>query len=311
MKVLFVSSGNIKRFGISPIVSNQGKSLENEGVEVTYFGIRGKGLLNYLKNIKKIRQLCRDSDFDVIHSHYSLSSFIAVLARTKIPIVSSLMGSDLKSKGLYQFFISLANRFFWIRTIVKAEAMLEKQQLKNTIILPNGVDFELFRPMDRRVAREKIGFSQSKFYAVFIANPARPEKNVQLARNAMELVSKKMDAELSIVFGTDGIDHHMIPHYLNAADLLILTSLYEGSPNVIKEAMACNCPIVATDVGDVKSVIGNTKGCYVTSYSAEQIAEKILLAGAVSKTNGRSAIQHLDSKVIAQKLIKVYAEIIE
>jgi glycosyltransferase involved in cell wall biosynthesis len=115
-----------------------------------------------------------------------------------------------------------------------------------------------------------------------------------------------MKAELFIVFGKNGIDHEEIPNYLNAADVLLLTSTSEGSPNVVKEAMACNCPVVATDVGDVKLIIGNTKGYYITKFDVKDVASNLLNAINFGKTNGRNNIEHLNSKNIALKLISIY-----
>ena len=92
----------------------------------------------------------------------------------------------------------------------------------------------------------------------------------------------------------------------------MLTSLWEGSPNVIKEAMACNIPIVSTDVGDVREVIGNTEGCYITSFEPEYIAEKIELALQFGKrTDGRENIKHLESSLIARKIIDLYKKIVD
>src|SRR4030042_595614 len=104
----------------------------------------------------------------------------------------------------------------------------------------------------------------------------------------------------------------MIIHYLNAADVLVLTSFKEGSPNVIKEAMACNCPIVSTDVGDVRELIENLKGCFITSFDPTDVANKIILAldfrDKYRYTTGRDRIlsMGLDSKSIAEKMAKVY-----
>jgi teichuronic acid biosynthesis glycosyltransferase TuaC len=90
-----------------------------------------------------------------------------------------------------------------------------------------------------------------------------------------------------------------------------LTSLHEGSPNIIKEAMACNCPIVSTDVGDVRDVVSGTEGCYVTTYDPEDIAEKLKSALQFNKrTAGREKIQHLDSNIIAHKIISIYKTIL-
>jgi glycosyltransferase involved in cell wall biosynthesis len=93
---------------------------------------------------------------------------------------------------------------------------------------------------------------------------------------------------------------------MNAADALILTSLNEGSPNVIKEAMACNCPIVSTDVGDVRDIIGNTQGCFVTNFDYTEIADKIYEATNYGTTNGSNMIKNLTSKTIAGKIIDIY-----
>jgi len=99
---------------------------------------------------------------------------------------------------------------------------------------------------------------------------------------------------------------------MNAVDLVLMTSFTEGSPQFIKEAMACNCPIVSTDVGDVKDVIKNTKGCYITSYIPEDVATKIELAlNYGKKTDGREHIKHFDNELIALKILNVYKKIIE
>ena len=110
--------------------------------------------------------------------------------------------------------------------------------------------------------------------------------------------------------------------YMNAADCLLLTSDSEGSPNVIKEAMACNCPIVTTDVGDVRERLVNLEGCYIvhdndcrftdTKHAAELIATELQKALAFSKrTDGYQRI--LDDKLeisqIAKRILDVYEQI--
>ena len=110
--------------------------------------------------------------------------------------------------------------------------------------------------------------------------------------------------------------YELITYYMNAADVLLLTSLWEGSPNVIKEAMACNCPIVSTDVGDVRWVFGETEGCYLTSFDPEDVADKIKLALVFAeeknRTNGRKRIIEfgLDTETIANKIIDVYKKVV-
>jgi teichuronic acid biosynthesis glycosyltransferase TuaC len=84
--------------------------------------------------------------------------------------------------------------------------------------------------------------------------------------------------------------------------------LHEGSPNVIKEAMACNCPIVSTDVGDVKEVIGETEGCFISSFEAKDIATKLQLAINFGRTKGRQNISKLESHKIAKEIEKIYQQ---
>ncbi len=107
------------------------------------------------------------------------------------------------------------------------------------------------------------------------------------------------------------IENKLFPLYLNACDVFVLTSFNEGSPNVIKEAMACNVPIVSTDVGDVKEVILDTEGCFITSYDPVDVANKIDKAMAFNmSTKGRENIEFLESNVIANNLISIYREVI-
>lgn len=311
MKVAFVSSGNIKKFGISPIVINQGDSLKKEGIDVVYYGIKGKGFINYLKNIKTLKKFLKENKVDIIHAHFSLSAIIASIAKKRTPIVVSLMGSDSSGKFIYRSLVKFFHRFLWDVTIVKSQNIKDNLSLDDVIILPNGVNFDLFKPIDQIESRVKVNFESDTKYIVFIADPKRVEKNIGLAIEGVEILKKNIKAELFIVFGKDGIEHNQIPNYLNAADVLLLTSTSEGSPNVVKEAMACNCPVVSTDVGDVKSVISDTKGCFISQFNAEDIASNLFKAIKHGKTDGRTKIEHLNSKIIATKLISIYNNLLK
>lgn len=306
MVVLFVSSGNSST-GISPIIKNQGDSLINRGVELTYFTIKGKGLKGYLKSIPRLKKHLKENKYDIIHAHYSLSAFVASFSGAK-PLIVSLMGSDVKSKGYYRFIINLFNKFYWTKTIVKSEDMRVALQMKEAEVIPNGVDFNKFKPIDKDIALRETGWDVSKKGILFAANPNRPEKNFKLAKKTFDLLD---DQEIEL-HSLDNVPNDKMPYYHNAADVVLITSLWEGSPNVIKEAMACNCPIISTDVGDVKEIIYGTDECYISNFNPNSLAKDIkrILSNNGKRSNGRRRIKHLDEELIALKLINLYKELL-
>lgn len=307
MKILFVSSGNTTG-GISTIVKSQGKSLEKKDSYVEYFTINSNGFYGYTISIFKLRRYLKDKNPNIIHAHYSLSAFVASLATSK-PLVVSLMGSDVKEKKWNNLIIKLFNYIFWDICIVKSDDLKKSLGIKNAIVIPNGVDVEKFTPMDKEEAVLKLGWEFDKKNILFPANPKRKEKNFSLAQKAIKLLGIDNYAFHYL----DNVDNNIMPLYFNASDILLLTSLWEGSPNVIKEAMACNCPIVSTEVGDVKWVLGDTEGCYLTSFKPEDMAKKITLAlDFAKKTNGRKRIIELglDSETVAKNIIEIYKEVL-
>ncbi len=309
MRVLFVSSGN-KRNGISPLVLNQGESLRKNGVCVVYFMIKGKGVTGYLSQRSELRKTVKKEGIDLIHAHYSLSGMLSTFSMTGRPIVVSLMGSDVYAAFFWKILVRLFSYYSWKAVIVKTEAMKKKIRLHNLHVIPNGINMETFKPLDPLESKKKSGFDSKTKHILFLADPARKEKNFPLAKQACHLLLKQTSSKLHVIFEKPQSD---IPVLLCAADVLLCTSKHEGSPNVIKEAMACNCPVVTTNVGDVDRLTGEITGCYIANHDPEEIASYLFKAIHLGKrTNGREQILKLglDENSVSSCIIKVYEEII-
>lgn len=258
MNILFICSGN--RAGVNPIIKNQGDSLNLLGHKVEYFTIIGHGVKGYLSNVVKLKECISSGNYDVIHAHYSLSAFVASLAGADKLIVS-LMGSDVKASILYKYMIKIFYKLFrWRCIIVKSEDMYNDLGVKKAVVIPNGVNLNRFLSKDKAECQNKLNWDKDKIHILFTSNPERQEKNFELARQSIETLNNPM-IELHYM---KGVNNEETPLYYNGADVVLLTSLWEGSPNAIKEAMACCRPIVSTDVGDVRWLLGDIKGCYIT-----------------------------------------------
>lgn len=306
MRILFVSSGNK---GISPIVQNQGDSLVHQDIIVKYFPIKGKGALGYLSNVSRLKKYLHNNKFDVVHAHYSLTAFVVSIAKAS-PLVVSLMGSDVKTGWIYRLIIKIFSFIFsWKTIIVKSDDMKKSLKIDRAIVIPNGVDLLRFKELDKDECQKKLGWDKNKHHILFPANIVRSEKNYKLLEDAYsELKNENIG-----VHWFNKVPNEETPFWYNAADVVVMTSLWEGSPNAIKEAMACNCPIVSTDVGNVRWLFGDTRGCFFTEYSPSDCAEKIRMALAFKgKTQGRQRIIDLglSNDLVAKRLIEIYQQVI-
>jgi teichuronic acid biosynthesis glycosyltransferase TuaC len=310
VKVLFVSSAN--RNNISPIVKSQGASLALQNISVDYFGIKGNGFGGYLSNVPRLRRHIQKTNPDIVHAHYSLSGMVAGLTVVKQPLVVSLMGSDTKAGTLQKTITQWFARYRWDKVIVKSSSMQNDLHLADSFVIPNGIDLDLFKPFDKEGLKEQFSFSSTKKTILFLADPSREVKNVALAKAAFERADQTI-AEIQIRYN---LTREKVAEVLNAADIVLLTSKWEGSPNVIKEAMACNKPIVATDVGDIRWLFGDEPGHFITSFDPEDVAHKIneaiLFSEQKGRTNGRKRIIELglDAVNVANRIIGVYEEVL-
>lgn len=307
MRILIVCSGN-KTTGEfqfvldQPFIYEQTKSLELLNIEIELFLIKGKGILGYLKNIKRLREAIKSKNFDIVHAHNGPSGFIAIFQRI-VPVIITFHGSDINLR--YLNIISSFTRLFSKWNIFVSQKMYDKIYIKPSAkysIIPCGINLNVFYPIDKNMARNELGLSLTGKYILFGAAFNNHIKNYSLAKKAVELVAVNYE-----VIELKNKSREEVWYLLNACDVLLLTSKSEGSPQVIKEAMACNCPIITTNVGTVKEIIGETRNCYVTDFNAKSIAEKLLAILATGeRANGQEYIKKYDNSLIASQIVKVY-----
>lgn len=305
MRVLFVSSGNKGR--VKPLVENQAISLKNQGLTVDHFLVNSSGLFGYLRNIIPLKKKLRSADYSVVHAHYSFSGFLAVLAGSK-RLVVSLMGSDTYMGPVFRLLIRLCYLYLWRATIVKTPQMRDILKATRAYVIPNGIDDKTFIPIPKSEARKAINYPADRTLILFLADPARPEKNFKLAIDAVKCINRS-EVDLVPIFDREPSS---IPFYLNAADVLLLTSNYEGSVNAVKEAMACNTKIVSTDVGDVRVNLEKVNGSFVCANNKEDLAKGLVMALSFKDTvNSRTQLMRLglDSGTTAKRLIQVYEKV--
>jgi glycosyltransferase involved in cell wall biosynthesis len=288
--------------GLGAFVASQVASLRKAGlgVDVLFLDAR-RSKWELVRGIAQVRTRAASGDYDLVHAHFGYNGVPACL-QSRLPVVISFCGTDLNHPRFRPISRWVARRAD--ACIVKSDRLREILGIPAAVI-PNGVDTSRFRPIHRDEARRRLGLIPDARYALFVSNPARPEKRYDLAKAAVAAAQEASGPIEMLVLHNR--PQHELPVYFNAADLLLLTSSSEGSPNAVKEAMACNLPIVSTDVGDVRQVLGKTHNCAVCDPVADSLAHGIrtvLCDGA--RSNGRSRIAHLASDAVAARIVAVY-----
>ncbi|AFN75909.1 glycosyl transferase group 1 [Melioribacter roseus P3M-2] len=313
MKVLIVCSGNAPDFNFQihqAFIYEQIETVKRYyHIDYDKFFIKGKGIRGYLKNLPSLKNKIKNYKPDIVHAHFGLSGLLANMQRS-IPVILTLHGSDLNINEARKY--SVIAKLLSKATIIVSEKMLIYVKKKNNdYIIPCGVDLEKFYPIAKNESRERLGWGKDKVYVLFSSRFDNEVKNFNLAKKSLELLDN-LNIEIVELKNRSREEVNLL---LNAVDLLLLTSFSEGSPQIIKEAMACNCPVVTTDVGDIKEMIGDTEGCYITSFDPKDVAEKIKLAihfaRTKGRTNGKAKIGKYDNHVIAKQIYEVYQRVLD
>jgi glycosyltransferase involved in cell wall biosynthesis len=312
MKVLVVTNmyPTQERPDYGIFVWEQVEAVRREGVDVDVLFIPGKkNKFNYLWAVFRLWARLLTHRYDLIHAHYVFSGIIARLQFLR-PVVLTHHGYEAFST--WQRFPSRVITPLVDKVILVSKEQQEKLRRENAEIIPCGIDFNLFKPMPHEEARKKLNIAESNKKLVLVTwagDLSRPEKRFDIVKSAIALAREK-DPMIELV-PVSGKPHSMIPLYMNACDVLLLVSDAEGSPMVIKEAMACGLSIVSVPVGDVTDVIGGTDGCYLCSHDPADVAEKLQFAlSPPRRTSGREKIKHFEQSAIAKRIIALYEKLL-
>lgn len=295
----------------APFMNNQMAELEERGVSFTTLSVNGtvdaenkRGPLDYVRTLPKVLREAGNG-YDLIHAHYGLTAPMA-LAQLRKPVVMSLWGTDVYGPARP---VSSACAPLCDEVIVMSEAMREELG-RDARVIPDGVDLEHFQPKPQERARQNVGWDDAgdAYQVLFPYRPGREVKNFPRARRVVNAADNLLDrpVELRVVHG---VDHDAIPDYMNAADALLLTSRSEGSPNSVKEAMACNLPVVAVDVGDVRERLADVEPSWVATSDEELILGLMDVLKRGERSNGREAARDVSIERTTERILEIYERV--
>ena len=317
MKILEVSRYKNNFAGHQlPFVTEQGESLRKAGCEINYFLVKG----SYIGAVRALKAMIREFKPDIVHAHYGLSAITAEL-QSIAPVVTTFHNGETHS-----WWVNLLCSLFSLRAkhVIYVAPHIYNMvyfKAKNYSIIPCGVSLDDCFLMDKAEARKQLGWSDDKKYIMFGGAFDNLRKNYPLLKEAVDRIGSDIE-----IVEMRGLSRKDCVLRMNACDVFALPTKNEGSPQALKEAMACNCPIVATDVADIKHLLGDVPGYYILpnkkgdaaswkgdEHSAEELAELLRQALAFSgRTEGRKRIVELGytNELVAKKIIEIYKQIL-
>lgn len=310
MRILFITSRypTDETPGSSPCIEQQRRDIERLGHEVDLLHISGKnGALKYLRAMWRVLWTSQVRNrYDLIHAHYGYCGVVARM-QFRCPVVMTFRGSDVLSRP--------ERPLSWLvarcvdRIIVMTQEMQRLLGRSDARVIPYGIDLDLFKPRVPAEVRGEMGLPVEPPLVLFPYDPQRPEKRFDLVERVAEILRGEFpDLQVLAIHGQP---HQSVASYMNACDAMVLVSDHEGAPVAIREAMACNLPIVSVDVGDVADIIRDTEGCHLCQQSPDDIAAKLArVLRARGRTNGRQAVWGLSTSTAALDVVAVYQELV-
>jgi len=289
-------------------VRDQVEALERiEGLDVEVFKIAPGGGATYVRGARNLKRRYRDERFDVVHVHYGLTAWSALTTQRKAPHLVTFHGTDLAHGVVGPMSRAVARLTSLPAPVSKALAkagLPGAGATRRVAILPMGVNLDRFERRDRAEARERLGLDPGGRYLLFPADPARPEKRHDRAAE----LARAADAEL-LTYG--GVAPDAVPDLINAANAVVVTSDREGFGLAALEALACDVPVLSTDVGIAPLALKEIDGTLCAPYDRVRwtTAARPHLDSADPRIEGRRRAALFDRNRMAQRVFHAYAEL--
>jgi glycosyltransferase involved in cell wall biosynthesis len=285
-------------------VKEQMDDLRGAGVDVESVIFDGRTRwTEYGRAVPMVRRATRRDRFDLMHAHYGLSGAVAALARPRLPLVTTFHGSDYVGPGWQRWVSTVVARRS--SAIVVSEIGRRRLAAREAEVIPMGVDTALFTPLEQVDARRRLGWAETGHYALLSGARGNPVKGVALFDAAVRQATQRQPTRRGITL--EGLSRADVALALNAADVLVVASLYEGSPLTVREALACTTPVVAVSVGDVPAVLGGLPGCAVVDRDAAALADAILAAvGAGRDPSLRLRAEETSREAVIRRVLAIY-----
>jgi glycosyltransferase involved in cell wall biosynthesis len=289
-------------------VQEQIEDVRRLGLEVSVLFVNGsERKANYARGALQLRRALGLRRIDLVHAHYGVTGAVAISQR-RVPVVTTFHGSDSSGHIPWQRAVSWAVARVSTPIFVSKE-LASSLGCEGAVVIPAAVDLDVFRPGDRRHARRELGWPAEGAVALLPGSRGNRAKNAELFDAAVERARRTLP-ELRGV-SLEGLTREQVALTMNAADVTVMTSHFEGSPVTVKESLACGTPVVSVPVGDVESLLTGLTGCAVVPRETERIANALVdaIAGG-RRPELRERAADFGRPQIAEKVVHVYRDVL-
>jgi teichuronic acid biosynthesis glycosyltransferase TuaC len=271
------------------------------GVDVEVFAFPPR---TYARAARDLRRRYHNERFDVVHVHFGLTAWPALAVRHGTRVVT-LHGTDVRHPRSRRITSAALGRYDLVAAVSAELARdIPKAHRHRLAVLPCGVDLDRFVPIPRREARERLGLDPGGRYLLFPADPARPAKRPDRARELAAAAGAQL-----LTLGR--VHPFEVPLRVNAANAVVVPSEHEGFGLGALEALACDVPVVATPVGNHPTALDGIDGALCAPYdaSAWQAALQPHVEAADPRIEGRARASLWSAERMARRVLEAWIEV--